>query len=341
MRTLDNMAALSIGLTLCFFVVYASTALYTSSSSFWVSKVSALLLNFVALLAPVVCFRSAHSIVFVRNILIALGIFAATVVMIVYQAGLLDLLLNKNIYSDDISTPDYLVLSMVIGVAAIFLLSSHLRFSYFLAFFCFLSMLLLTGRGPLLFFVMISFFILAPRFSSARLSRKFNALLLLVILGVGAGSWQGVEGIVDRFSALFLGEGLASAFRLEDIQISKALISENILSGVGIGGYGMSGFSSDENAYPHNLFLESFVEAGLLGFFMFSVSISIFFMGCIVTLNRKFAIPYMMVFLFIFLNYMKSGGFIGARDLYFFAGLALSVAAHEKRSQRVKQRIQL
>lgn len=334
---LDKSSAIFLGLTLCYFTVFLCTAIYTYSNTFWKLKALTLLLNFIALLMPMVCFRSSHTLRLVENILIAVGVIFAVIIMCVYQLGLLDLLRQQTILGNEVETPNYLVLSICLGVAAILLLTRGSSVNYFLAFFCVLAMLLLAGRGPLVFLLLTSSIILHNK------SRNRNIVTIIVSLGflsfllLVLAFWEGAEVTVRRFSAIGIGENISGSFRLDDLRTSITLIQEHIFFGVGIGGYGQAGFSIDENYYPHNLFLESLLETGLVGFTIFMTSI-FYLLKSIYSYRRLYSVfPYVCLLLFISFNYMKSGGFIGARDLYFYIGLVFAAAVVAKKEVRTRK----
>ena len=335
---IDKSSALFLGLTLFYFGLFVCTAIYTYSNSFWISKTLALLLNFVALMMPIVCLRNSHSHKLVENILITLGVIFAAIIMFIYQLGLLDLLLKQSLFGNDIETPDYLVLSVCIGIAAILLLTRGSAINYLLAIFCVLAMVLLTGRGPLLFFIIVSIIISFSKPRERNIFKKILSIIIFFALIAGLSFWEGAEGVIQRFSAIAEGK-VAGAFRLDDIRISIGLIQEHLFFGVGIGGYGMAGFGIDENAYPHNLFLESLLETGLIGLLIFMTSIFYLFKSIYNYRNYHSVRPYIFLLIFISLNYMKSGGFIGARDLYFYIGLVFSAAIVAKKELLAKKNI--
>ena len=332
---LDKSSALFLGLTLCYFGVFISTAIYTYSNSFWKFKALTLLLNFVALMMPMVCFKNSQSLKLVENILITVGVIFAVIIMLIYQLGFIELLRQKSILGDDLETPNYLVLSVGIGVATILLLTRGSVGNYLLAFLCFLAMLLLAGRGPLIFVMMVSSIIIFIDSRERNIFLKILSVTVFFVLLVGLSLWEGAEVIKNRF--LFMGENIDGALRLDDLRISLDLIQKHLLFGIGIGGYGQAGFATDENYYPHNLLLESLLETGLIGFSIFVASI--FYLLKSIYIYRRFRSvhPYFFLLLFIALNYMKSGGFVGARDLYFYIGLVFSAAVVAKKELRAKK----
>ena len=59
--------------------------------------------------------------------------------------------------------------------------------------------------------------------------------------------------------------------RFEQWTLAVDMWSDNILTGVGTGGYGFYYLNWDLRMYPHNLFLELLSEVGLIGFTLFSI----------------------------------------------------------------------
>jgi O-antigen ligase len=138
-------------------------------------------------------------------------------------------------------------------------------------------MLAIGGRGPLLA-VLLS--LAVPVLAGVRLSRR-NLLLVrraamwLAIAGaaflaiVAYLLWTGDERVatIRRLAVLITeGGGQSALRRLYFYQSALELWREHPILGSGIGGWPVLTLQLDVRAYPHNLFLETLAELGLVGF---------------------------------------------------------------------------
>ncbi|BDA59923.1 hypothetical protein NUITMVS1_13860 [Shewanella xiamenensis] len=122
---------------------------------------------------------------------------------------------------------------------------------------------------------------------------------------------------ISRMSLLFAenkGESVETRFFLFEQALS--MFNENIFLGGGFGSFGMYVFGEDVKLYPHNLILELASETGLLGALIF-----ILFVLNLLIKNWNNQL-FICVFVFSFLNLMKSYSF---QDLRLFFGM-LSIA---------------
>jgi O-antigen ligase len=155
--------------------------------------------------------------------------------------------------------------------------------------------------------------------------RIFSVLTLIILLLSFVIFWSGSDYLVGRMVKIFTDEqAFSNALRLNIFNETIVLIKQNFFFGVGIGGFAYANYGYDINQYPHNLFLESLVEGGIVGFILFSLSIgTLFYLGYLYRKNLILT-SYFAAALFLLLNYCKSGGFVGARDLFLFCGLMLA-----------------
>lgn len=220
----------------------------------------------------------------------------------------------------------YLPVAKMAGVSLIFNVYLFINEKGFLKKFVFLmftlfSLLMLfkaNSRGAILFsfFVLLiySWFILKEKKIYFIVLAATIALSILVVFAISPDSFR-------RFFLLFgRHKGLSVSIRLLVYKIALKLISKYWFTGIGLGGFARYHYLK----YPHNVFLEFFVECGLLGF------ISIFmFLGYIsynaLFLIKKFKLeglytPFILSFIFLELYYMTSFSMIQLRWLFFFAG---------------------
>jgi O-antigen ligase len=131
------------------------------------------------------------------------------------------------------------------------------------------ALLILGGRGPLLFTVLAiiaGFFLYRMTGGAVRLGAA-KYVLLAIALGVGLTQWRGAERTLQRFSAMFVQEqDPREGLRTGEFTIATQVIADAPILGVGLGGYGLAEYGIDEDIYPHNLFLEALAETGIVGF---------------------------------------------------------------------------
>jgi O-antigen ligase len=185
-------------------------------------------------------------------------------------------------------------------------------------------MLVLTARGPLLFatvLVVLGGLVLRGRGRDAR-PGPLLVVLLLGVVAIAALRWQGAEGALTRFTGIFSDEAaFEGALRVGEFSVALDVIAQAPLVGVGLGGYGMAGYEMEENIYPHSPLLEAFAEAGVVGLVLFVAAMAVVVVSGWRARHDPRVAGYFVLVLFLMLNYMKSGGFVGARDLYLFTGV--------------------
>lgn len=206
-------------------------------------------------------------------------------------------------------------------------------------------MLLMGGRGPLLFLLLLGAMLLPGKVASMsgdRLARSLLrggvALVLVVAVGFGAFTVFGEEvtALFDRsigrlalmVTGLFDSEshdmGESANFRVEQFHFSLQLISRDLptsLVGYGIGSYGVLESWVDDRSYPHNILLEVLVELGAVGM----VLLMAFFILCL--LPARGASPVGRVLpIYMLMNALKSSSIVDTRLLFATLGMYLAWA---------------
>lgn len=96
-----------------------------------------------------------------------------------------------------------------------------------------------------------------------------------------------------------------------------------VLWGAGFGSYGTLCCGTDDRSnYPHNVFLEIWIETGIIGVIIFSGFLFFIFQAGI---NKGFLWMITFSVLFIFLNMLKSFSLVDIRIFFMFASLLLFV----------------
>lgn len=124
---------------------------------------------------------------------------------------------------------------------------------------------------------------------------------------------------------------------------SWLLIKEVPLKGIGFGGFTeASGQEYGSFKYPHNLFLEAWLELGLIGLLLLLVWTALFCKGATTVLLKKrdsLFIPILTVALVWFLSLQVSGSWIESRFAAAFIGiLAGRIAINSSRNQSANSR---
>jgi len=135
--------------------------------------------------------------------------------------------------------------------------------------------------------------------------------------------------------------------KFESWQVAFSVIKDNFIIGTGFGNYQTVSGSYAKTAgfdvsQPDNLFLQLLAETGILGFFLFSAVLAVFFIMIVKKLkNKENKVMYLPVILavifFTAYNMFESSAFISTNMLVFFIILAfpLEVAGIKVRKRRI------
>jgi O-antigen ligase len=312
--------------TLLFFAWYAFTAIYSVSGQFWMRKELTLVLDLLAFAVPLACFQTSQHFRAFNLTVAALALVATAIVLGMYATGTIALLLGPKVAPMTSKIPDYLAIGSLVGCGVLIAMARPRLVNLVIAGAGLAAMLVLTARGPILFVVLLiplGFFLYRGRDGSDK-SGAWRYLLILAVGAVAFTQWKGAEASFTRFTKVFAsGRDFDQTLRVDEFAVAGDVISDHPVWGVGLGGYGRAGYGADEDIYPHNLFLEAFAEAGVFGVTLFTLSILLTMIAAL-KLRRLSAMMYFSLFMFLVLNYSKSGGFVGARDLYMFMGVFLA-----------------
>ncbi|NLA25469.1 MAG: O-antigen ligase family protein [Bacteroidales bacterium] len=207
-----------------------------------------------------------------------------------------------------------------------------------------LMMLILGARGPLLFCLFLLFLFVAnkyikPLLRGEILFPKLRIILygLVVVIGFVAAfvvfrpqmsfllgrSLMRLELLMPFSSGsetVPKNMGKSVNVRIEQLNYSLDLISdnfENSMIGYGIGSFGVLYDGKDSRNYPHNILLEIWVEAGLIGLMLFLTFLIIVFTKNIRGINYI----HILVLIFILLNALKSNSYIDIRVYFAVFGM--------------------
>ena len=196
-----------------------------------------------------------------------------------------------------------------------------------------IALLLLGARGPLIGALVIALLIWCISFSKKNPeSLKTNALNKYMYLLSGAlvamaldmdstlNIFRTLEDGLSRFSLLFdsdKGESVNS--RLTMLANSCDKIGDAPLLGNGLGSYGLVIYGVDFRAYPHNVPLEIWFEAGVFCTVAFIIFVSMIFTKA-VTADRT------LIFIlgYLVFNFLKSSSLDELRMFFFACGLCVN-----------------
>ncbi|MBW1938546.1 MAG: hypothetical protein JRI67_07250 [Deltaproteobacteria bacterium] len=237
----------------------------------------------------------------------------------------------------------YLGLNFILGILVCALITSReLIFNNravdcSIAFAGLICMLLLGGRGPLIFLVLclllyrlskpVDFKVNLPK------SLAYGSLGLIITFVTGKLCWETVTVLAGRtmyrLSGIYKGFiggvellDTSSYERIDFIYRSLELIFrdiKNCLIGTGIGSWNFEIYGVDKRGYPHNIILEIWSELGIIGVLVFSILL------IPLIKKRKLNYKYISIFVLIYLllNVLKSSGLEDLRISFCFAFMFL------------------
>jgi O-antigen ligase len=329
-RRPDKNSLIIIYLLLSFLFWYSLTSVYTLSQSFYLQKLQGLILDALALVCAFILIRTNNSARIYYAILFVIASIASVAILYLQSLGQLDYLIMLGLNQELNGFPDYLILGKFIGIGAIVILGYGYFWCITVGLIMVTTIFLLGARGPAIFVLISCIILFLVNKSKLRLNGRI-LVILFITFGLGFATYLEVAQILAnfesdrliRFSAIFTDP---QSIRGEVFQDAFSMIASYPLLGVGIGGYGQAGYGVDENVYPHNLFLEVIAESGILGFLIFMLGVTMFFLRGFKWVNSTERAIAIAVLVFLFLNYMKTGSFIGARDLYMHFGVVIALS---------------
>lgn len=303
----------------------------------------------------------------VKNVFLWLIIFASFLAYINAESYYLDKGLAKYWVSADQQWSSYIDRALVIASAAAILISflfDRSSFGYFYTKFlrirygCILLLLLFflgiihggSRQGFVLFLTMpilTHFLLYISKYSSEKLYLSIG--LLFFSLGIFAFFYFFIENVFQISIYRRLIDDVEhygfSTTRVKLWLFSWMLIKEEPLWGIGFGSFIKAG-GQDYGflEYPHNLFLEIWIELGLLGLLILFIWIVLFCkQGMKVLLEKKDSlfVPILLLAIIWFLSLQVSGSWIESRFSAAFAGIfagRIAIASSRNRPVNSKNR---
>lgn len=231
----------------------------------------------------------------------------------------------------------YLVVGLQLGI--LFLLLLFFKKNIFLKIITFLLLLATSARGPLIIMMIVTLIYLISENKIKILNPKMIIRSVMLVFGLFFVYYFKADAInnllqstIIRFGSLVGGEdasALERVFRLKFAIYQPFEKLSSFLFGNGIGSFGLLYEKIDHRSYPHNILIESFFELGMVGLLIF---LSLF-----VAIFHKISFKenvFGLLFLFIFLNAMKSSNITDLWMLFSFMGGIVSLYAVSSQQER-------
>ncbi|HPH99332.1 MAG TPA: O-antigen ligase family protein [Chitinophagaceae bacterium] len=329
-----NVYCLTLILT-TFIVYYISTAFYTPSENFWKEKIAHLVIALFVFFYCIISFTDPNQFKMIRNVMIGLCVVEIIALGYLESTGLLELYTQYATpeFKAENKIPDYLALSSILSIGFILVLPFNHLLSWLFRVAIIYLMIRLSARGPIIFLLGCSLLYIVRNKKLRIINFKYLiiAICSISILSIILVNWEGADILLSRFSGLQRNQVDNSVLeRLDFIDKSLKIIKEKPFTGIGIGAFGFVYEKVDSKLYPHNYFLEAFVETGLLGGAAFLAFWIIFFTAIKIDYKDPIYSTLFLVTLFLFLNDQKSGGFIESRISFLWAGIVLSYVNLQK-----------
>lgn len=304
-----------------FLVIYLASALYTSSSVYYVKKM---------IFSVGVVFSFLFGLYATDEI--KTQFFKYYPIVVIFLT--LSYFINIFVGFEPEKLREYIGNSLVIGeligllIIQVYFSKVNFRLTYIVLFT--IILIGLGARGPLLFATIILLSFSALRFYRFKIRFRLRNFVILSIIFVSVVSQINYEYyekfskiFVDgfsRFELLFLDDkGVSINSREQMLSVTLDKIDQNIIFGHGLGSFGNEIYNSDYRAYPHNVPLEIWFEAGILAFLLFHLLIFIISMFLIKRKN----LFYLAMIAYLYLNILKSSSFEELRLFFFILGISV------------------
>lgn len=307
-------------LIIAFSVIYVSTIIYTINGDFKTKLLLLIILPFYYFNGKIMILKGDYDKFSFYFILIVLF----SDIYIFYQ------LLRNNLiyhiyywYSDAILKVDYLTMSMFSFVALVLLISKSIirvKIIKILLILFFSFMILVSGaRFSILFLLVVSLIYFFYKIKNKKMFLYTN-LFILFIIGYGYLNQHNIEKnfsyTIERLNSMF---GNDNSIQTRDVLIEQSLgyINESPIFGYGI--------NSSENLlilkYPHNMFLETWLESGILNtLILFIIILNILYMAWRLFKSNIDKYNFVIV-LYLILSYLKSFTIAEGKLLFLYFGI--------------------
>lgn len=345
--SINNNQWLAVLALLIFYIWLISTNSYSLSKSYSTEKTLLFSLNILAFVLPLFI-KDFSFTKFIRFGLIILFFFTSLYLILYFNY-------MNDIYVVDsflMLKGEYLYNALMLGMFSFFLINTKKaifrskQIDSLIFVICLVFMVLLGARGPLFSLVIITILMFLfncfkyPNYKFLNLKKKFKSVNILYLLLLSLISFSVVMyfsneilNLLNRSMFrmnLILGNisedaskmGSSVDTRVEQIGLAFQVIFSNMNNfffGTGIGSFGILELNEDIRAYPHNIFLEIWVELGFFGLLLFFI-----FLYFILRNMQRRVFLTGFILLYVFMNLMKSNSIVDIR--FFFIIFALYIS---------------
>ena len=302
-------------------VFFLFSNIYSISEVYASSKNLSIILNLFTVIYPIVVFDES---IFntIKRIYLGLGITITFLLFVLYLNDMFIIFHDSNSFMHNV--PTYLIISITLSTC--FILSFGLKSNLLLLIYRLLILFLmfeLGGRGPILSLVVVMFLFYFLRFViSLKLNMKFKinfktimffSSILIVLIFYSQEIFTTIFDEINfqRFFSFDTYKDDESVLvRANYLRKGYESILEHPFFGMGIGSSGLILESNDIVIYPHNLFVEAFMELGFMGAFSYLFLYLIFFFSNIslIKTNKNLLLLF-LISLIYFMEDNKSNSF--------------------------------
>ena len=319
-----------------FWVFFSMT--YSSSNQYLYVKGTNFILIVYSFIFLFFAIKEKNNIVFFLNCQLLVGLIITFLILYLYFKGGGNLYYTYHVFLENgnqLGIPDYLALGVPVGSSIIIALHKNKLIFKFLIFLMFISLILLSGRGPFLgmFIVFLMFLYYRMKFSRRSLLRiiLFSSLILFNFNNIS--EWSGMDRLVSRFKVSLLensDDNKSLTIRYNQLISSKEIFYKHPVFGTGLGSYSYETTRIDQRGYPHNIFLEILTEQGLIGFLFFLILLfPIFFKMLPFLAKHSNPIYFSIIGILVFETFNASKSSSIVEDRLLFALLSLCILSYK------------
>lgn len=295
-------------------LIFIVSNLYSISTEYAQSKTLAIILNMFTVIYPIIVFKKSifselKLLMYLIGGLMIVGLFY------LYLNNMFIIFHDSELLVDKV--PTYLVIGIMLCACFIFSLESKL--TWYVAVYR-LSILFLLfqlgGRGPIINLILSLIIFFTLNLKNYKINYKtgfaIGALFFTILIfgeNIYTFAFQNVD--FERFNIFKVGNDDASlSVRGNFLEIGLESVSNHPFFGLGIGSSGFILDGADVSNYPHNLFVESMMELGILGGLLYLSTYVLFFLrNYSISKNNKDMLILFIIVLLFYLEDNKSNSF--------------------------------
>lgn len=332
-----------IPLFLFFHLFLFLTLFYTISDEYYILKFTVIFSNLLAFFFPLIILNSKESLILFLKIMKYLFLICLFLILILLVKNqFLNFRMQLGPFENKIGFPDYLSLSYFLGSSIILFLDSKVLFMRLMLILAFVFMILLAGKGPLLFLILILLLKFRKKITIINFKFWLTSLLTITLMYtffsyIDFPLFETLSGRLTFFSG-GLDEDQSSLARVDLLNKAFDLILKNPFLGVGLGGFSKAIGQLDGRLSPHNLFFEIWVEGGFTSFVLFIFLIFIYIKG-VTKINSRHnyndAQNIVFVCMYLFFGNMVSAYLEDLRITYFWLGTSIAFYTVKIRAKNI------